>query len=266
MPVPTVLSWKAEDLFVVGDRTFKILPQHGFWGREPLEMQRADFLVAKPRWMVERYVELIRDLKPEYIFELGIFQGGSTVLIAEVAQPRRLVAIDRLPGKRRMLEEYASSSGLEEVIRPYAAVDQADRERLATIVDEEFGGHALDLVVDDCSHRYTETRQSFSELFPRLRPGGLFVIEDWPWAHTALGTEPLGGLFPDQVPLTRLVFELVLAVPSMPGLIADITIDIGAVIVRRGDATIDPHGFDISACSNPRGRELLAPMSDPHAR
>ncbi len=29
----------------------------------------------------------------------------------------------------------------------------------------------------------TPTRTSFEVLFPRLRPGGLFVIEDWNWQH-----------------------------------------------------------------------------------
>jgi SAM-dependent methyltransferase len=259
--MPSVLSWMTEDVFVVGETTFKILPDLGFWGRERLELERADFLVAKPRSLVERYVELISDLRPQYIFELGIFQGGSTALLAEIARPRRLVAIDRLPGRKHLVEEYASSRGLEDVVRTYGGVDQADRHRLAEIVDEEFDGHALDLVVDDCSHQYAETRESFNELFPRLRPGGLFVIEDWPWAHTPLDVEPLEGLFPDQVPLTRLIFEVVLAVPAVPGLIADITIDLSAFIVRRGDTTIDPHGFDIAACSNPRGQRLLAEVS-----
>ena len=145
------------------------------------------------------------------------------------------------------------------MVRTYGDVDQADRDTLAEIVEREFEGNALDLVVDDCSHRYSETRASFNELFPRLRPGGLFLIEDWPWAHAHLGKEPLEGLRPDQVPLTRLVFELVLALPSVPGLIADLMIDPVAVVVRRGDAPADPDGFDIAACSNPRGRALLAP-------
>ena len=250
---------------MVASTTFKILPDIGFWDREPIDMRQADFLVAKPRWLVERYAALIGELRPEYVFELGIFQGGSTAFLAEFARPRRLVAIDRMPGKRRRLEEFAARRHLDDVVRTYGGVDQADRDMLAEIVDREFEGHALDLVVDDCSHQYEATRDSFNELFPRLRPGGLFVIEDWAWAHTALEAGPTEGLFPDQVPLTRLVFELVLAVPSVPGLIADITVDAGAVIVARGDAATDPRGFDVSACSNERGRELLAPMSSPGA-
>jgi predicted methyltransferase len=35
----------------------------------------------------------------------------------------------------------------------------------------------LDLVVDDTSH-LGPTRASFNTLFPRLRPGGVYVIED----------------------------------------------------------------------------------------
>ena len=41
----------------------------------------------------------------------------------------------------------------------------------------------LDLVVDDASHTYEETKASFEFLFPLLRPGGIYVIEDWSWAH-----------------------------------------------------------------------------------
>ena len=40
-------------------------------------------------------------------------------------------------------------------------------------------GEPLDLVIDDASHLYGPTMASFEVLFPRLRPGGLYVIEDW---------------------------------------------------------------------------------------
>ena len=48
----------------------------------------------------------------------------------------------------------------------------------------ELGGRLIDLVIDDASHRLAETRSSFESLFPHVRPGGLFIIEDWRCDHT----------------------------------------------------------------------------------
>ena len=38
-------------------------------------------------------------------------------------------------------------------------------------------------MVDDACHTYEETKVSFEFLFPLLSPGGIYVIEDWSWAH-----------------------------------------------------------------------------------
>ena len=67
------------------------------------------------------------------------------------------------------------------------------------IMDREFGDAPLDLVVDDASHLYDETKVALEVLLPRVRPGGLFIIEDWAadymryrWVITAMkeqGTE-----------------------------------------------------------------------------
>jgi SAM-dependent methyltransferase len=252
-----MLNWQDDQHFLIGGTTFRTLPEGVNAGQR--RTGGADFFVAKPRWMVERYVELLDDLQPQRIFELGIFQGGSTALLAEVASPLRLVAIDRQARKNQKLEQYLSRKGLEDTVRLYGEVDQADVRRLAAIVEESFDGEPLDLVIDDCSHQYEPTRASFNELFPRVRPGGVYVIEDWPWAHNAVGVEPLDGLFPNQTALTRLVFEIVLAMPGVPGLIDEIEIDSNSVMVKRGEATVDRDSFDISACSNPRGKSLLTP-------
>jgi SAM-dependent methyltransferase len=266
---PPRLVWKTDELLVVGDTTFRLLPDQGFyWGvKPPADVGETDFFVAKPRWLVERYIALIEELQPKHIFELGMFQGGSTALLAELAVPRRLVAIDRAQGQKRRLEAHAVDRGLEDAIRVHAGVDQADRARLAEIVAREFDSEPLDLVVDDCSHLYAETRASFNELFPRLRPQGVFVIEDWPWAHAppGMGADqeafPGGDAFRNEEPLTRLIFELILAIPALPGLIAEVTVDIGAVVVRRGDAEVGPDELDISTRLDEKGRALLAPLS-----
>jgi hypothetical protein len=80
----------------------------------------------------------------------------------------------------RQLEKYVASGGLDEVIRTYGGVNQADRRRLSEIVDENFEDQLLDVVVDDCLHRYEETRASFNELSStaawwRFRDRGLVV-------------------------------------------------------------------------------------------
>jgi len=49
-----------------------------------------------------------------------------------------------------------------------------------------------------------------------------------------------------------------MALPSQPGLIAELRIDRDWAMVVRGDADLDAPGFDISACYSERGRALLA--------
>jgi predicted O-methyltransferase YrrM len=254
------LTWKDDDRLALGETTFHTMQPDFLSAGSRADIDKGEFFIFKSRSCVERYAALIDELAPQHVFELGVYQGGSTLFFAELARPRRVVGIDRRPLQevRKRLDGYVARRGLSEVVRTFGEVDQADRQRLAQIVDEEFDGAALDLVVDDCSHRYEPTRASFNELFPRLRPGGVYVIEDWRWAHVRLGKKRLRW-FPGQVPLTRLLFEIVLAIPAMPDLITDVSIDMETAFITRGDAKVDPATFQISACSDSRGQALLAP-------
>src|SRR5699024_9360323 len=109
--------------------------------------------------------------------------------------------------------------------------------------------------VDDASHLVEPTRRSFEVLFPLLRPGGRYVIEDWSWAHVGYGSH-----LPDEEPLSRLVFELTIALPSREGLIDSIEVDRDWAVVTRGPAPIeDAASFDLRALLSPRGAALLAP-------
>jgi SAM-dependent methyltransferase len=244
------ITWLSNERFTVGETVFQTPPPGMLLTPDPME--GVDFFVMKDRALIERHASLIAELRPQRIVELGVFTGGSTALLAELAAPTTLVAVDNRPVEPA-LQAFLARRGLEHAVRVHDDVDQADRARLAEIV----GGEPLDLVVDDCSHLYAPTRASFNELFPRLRPGGQFVIEDWRWAHPHLDADD-DGLFEGETPLTRLIFEIVLAVPSVPGLIDEVVIDEESVRIARGDAPIDPPGFDIAACCRPRGRQLLA--------
>jgi predicted O-methyltransferase YrrM len=254
-----MVKWEDDEHFVVGGTAFQALPEGSPGHRGPA--RDGEFRIFKPRAAVERYAALIAELQPRRIFELGIRMGGSTVFFAELARPERLVAIDCQPLRDVIprIRQHLAGSDLEDVVRPVGEVDQADRARLAELVDEHIDGGPLDLVVDDCSHLYEPTRASFNELFPRLRPGGLYVIEDWRWAHPPVHSEhPERVLYPGQVPLTRLLFEAGLAIPGLPGLVSEIRLDIECAVIRRGDAHVDPAAFEIAACSNRLGRALLA--------
>jgi predicted O-methyltransferase YrrM len=96
-----------------------------------------------------------------------------------LARPERFVAIELNDRRVGALDALIERRSLQDSVRPVYGVDQADRARLAAIAADEFGGQPLDLVIDDASHRLDETRASFECLFPLLRPGGRFVIEDW---------------------------------------------------------------------------------------
>ena len=241
------IEWVDEETFKLGGADFKIAPAEVFVERGGLEMGDADFLVAKPQTLVERYVELVDELRPERIIELGIFQGGSTALLLELAQPKRLVAVDRLRMRKRLVEKHAAQRGMEGIVRTYGEVDQADRARLGEIVDQEFGDHQLDLVIDDCSHLYEPSRASFNELFHRLRPGGVYVFEDWPWVPApedpASEEGSPGG---DGVALMRLLFEAIVAIPYLSRSVEQIRIEREAAFITRGPAEIDPSRFDIA--------------------
>ena len=254
-----VLTWEDSERLRVGETVFHALAPGALM--HSATPDDGEFAVFKPRSLIETYASLIAERRPERILELGISMGGSTVLLAELARPAKLVAIDLKPldEVRTRVGAHAERRGFSEVIRTFGGVDQADRSRIAQIVEGEFRGHAPDLVIDDCSHLYEPTRASFNELFPRLSPRGAYLIEDWTWAHNPLDSESPEGLWPDEVPLTRLFFEIELAIPSVPGLIASISIDHQAAVITRGEAEIDPKDFEIASCANRRGRSLLAP-------
>ena len=90
-------------------------------------------------------------------------------------------------------------------------------------MDQEFGDEPLDLVIDDASHLYEPTRQSFQVLFPRLRHRGLYVIEDWTLDYSQA----------DHPPLATLVHELLAETATSSRAVREMTVDRGFVAIER---------------------------------
>jgi predicted O-methyltransferase YrrM len=185
--------------------------------------------VLKPPKLIDETAELLRAHRGANIFEMGIRFGGSAAMIAQLAEPRKLVAIELEAEPVVMFEEFIDATNRRDTVRPYYGVDQSDRTRLTEILDAEFGEEPIDLVMDDASHLLDETRASFEVLLPRMRPGGLYIIEDWNWQHLmAVGVntalEDAAGrdsaeLDPEQAEVRekfRAELEKALADPSSP--------------------------------------------------
>jgi len=239
---------------------------HDFHCAFPLRDPPAGHLqVEKPRDLVERYIGIIEEVQPTRIVELGIRRGGSTALLSELARPEKLVAVEIDPALPSGLSRYLEQTGLSETVRAYCGVDQSDRARLGAIIAEEFEGKPLDLVIDDASHLYEQTRTSFEVLFPHLRSGGIFIIEDWQWEHrlsdglaSALrestterraeatrAVEQALTVGPRRPPLTRLVIALLLACASSSDAVQEISAGPHWVVVRRGPGALDPATFRV---------------------
>ncbi len=192
------------------------------------------FRFFKIKGLVDAYEAFFRThpLQPRNVLELGMWDGGSLAFWSEIFSPERLVGVDIEQREdstyfRRYLEE----RGLRSRISTYWNTDQADGAALRTIVSRELDG-PLDLVFDDASHLYGPTRASFEALFPLLKPGGLYIIEDWAWRHWEAFSPPRE--WSNHEPPTRLAFELTEAVGTGRGLLQSLSVHQGFLVIERG--------------------------------
>jgi hypothetical protein len=200
------------------------------------------FRFYKHKELVDQYANFFSgrsDFRPERVMELGTYDGGSTAFWYELFGPQKHVALDiEYRTDPSYFRRYVESRGLDGRIKTYWNTDQTDKARLRTIVETEFDG-PLDLVIDDASHLYRQTRASFEALFPLLRPGGLYIIEDWSWGHCPELIAPRYPFFAGEEPLTRLVVELIEAAGTSPQLFLSMVAYAVFVVVERGPQQLD---------------------------
>jgi predicted O-methyltransferase YrrM len=195
------------------------------------------------------------------IVDIGIFKGGSMALYSLIFAPTKLVGIEYLTTPEEPLEKFIIGRGLQNSVRSYYGTSQADTERIREIINAEFANEALDLVVDDASHLYKETRTSFETLFPLLRPGGIYIIEDWGWAHWQGDLWQKSQIFPAEMPsLTNLLIEISMLCASRPDLVANVQIEPSVIKVRRGGSVFEGDSFKLEEMGLNRGKTFIPVM------
>ena len=136
----------------------------------PKQLTGSDLRVAKPAHYLRYYEQYFASLVEQEVnfLELGVYKGDSLELFARYFEKGLILGLDVNPVER----EFSTAR-----IKFYQGLqtDSALFERIW--LENEISW--LDIVIDDCSHIGSCTLESFKLLFPKLKPGGQYVIEDW---------------------------------------------------------------------------------------
>jgi hypothetical protein len=106
------------------------------------------------------------------VVEFGVLRGDSVAWLAECFPAASVVGVDILPTQ----PEWPASPRIA-----YRQADQGDRRAIGALLDALPG--RPDLIVEDGSHAPRHQVNCLVEGFSRLRPGGLYVLEDIGTSH-----------------------------------------------------------------------------------
>ena len=134
--------------------------------------------------LYDDYFAPIRE-SPIVLLELGVAHGESLKTFARYFANGRIIGID------------VEDRGLDFSSHPnvrFEVGDQRDAARLSRLCATH-APDGLDIIIDDASHLGAWSLRSYRTLFPFLKPGGLYIVEDW---ATGYWTDwPDGGAFED---------------------------------------------------------------------
>ncbi len=116
----------------------------------------------------EGYLDAWRD-RPMTVIEIGVYRGASLRMWRDYFERGRIFGLD-------VSNESAKQSG-ERI--DVTVGDQADPQALADLLA---ASGPPDLVIDDGGHRIELQGPTLQFLWPHLKPGGLYIIED---THTS---------------------------------------------------------------------------------
>jgi SAM-dependent methyltransferase len=152
----------------------------------------------KSRDNIETYIRVLSNSEITFsdVLEIGIMRGGSCAFVNSLLTPKHHLAIDIIERQSglRHFAELVSLDGRKLV--PRYDISQADTDSIARFFADISGSDAsFDLIIDDASHDYDLTLKAFNGLLPLLRPGGIYALEDWGWAHWGPWQDPNHSTF-----------------------------------------------------------------------
>ncbi len=238
------LIWHDKDHLQIGDVNFHVTLEQAM--ADAIDSTSDRFLLVKNQFLMQSAIERL-PRRVDSMIEFGIYKGGSIALYEELLSPSRLVGVDIKTDRVTALDDYLEQRSATERVKLYYGTDQEDRNTLQSIALDNFTDRSLDLVIDDASHLYGPTKASLNVFLPLLRPGGMYLIEDWGWAHWLQDTMQYNQSYADQeYPLAKLILEIVMYAATFCYVIDHVLIDASRCFITRGHDDITDESFDIS--------------------
>jgi len=119
---------------------------------------------------------------PINLMEIGLARGGPEVGGSADREVMDIPSVrmwrDFLPQAHIYGVDISDFSAFQKDWFTFFRADCGAPDQLRAIGDK---GVTLDVIIDDGSHASFHQKTTFLELFPRLKPGGLFFVEDLNW-------------------------------------------------------------------------------------
>jgi Methyltransferase domain len=127
----------------------------------------------------ERFFAQFRGSDDFRMMEIGISQGGSLDMWRAYFGATALIVGVDIDSRCRVYEDG----------RTVVRIGSQEDPRFLRELAQEF--HEFDLVLDDGGHTMTQQTMAFEFLYPTVRPGGVYMVED---CHTSYHSQYGGGL------------------------------------------------------------------------
>jgi cephalosporin hydroxylase len=117
------------------------------------------------------YQEIIYELKPDVIIEIGNRYGGSTLALAHLCD---------LMGKGKVIGIDISHELVHETVRAHPRITLIEGDACASLekVAGLTGASDQVLIIEDSSHTYENTLDVLRTFNSLIKPGGYFIVED----------------------------------------------------------------------------------------
>lgn len=117
------------------------------------------------------YLEIVHEVEPDVIIEIGNKFGGTTLALAH--------ALDHL-GRGRVLGLDIDQRSVHEIVRAHPRVElyEGDAGSLFPKIKESVKNDQKVLVIEDSSHTYENTLRILRTYHPLVSKGSYFIVED----------------------------------------------------------------------------------------